>query len=452
LRDSLTRRTEAASAPYTATPMLPVRARRLLHEPIAAFWVGLSAITLAAVAIRIGHALYTAPATAGLSDAFWFHFVALNIAQGHGFVVPLGSIFSNGPTAGHPPLYPVALAAAIKLGITSDAALRSLGALFGAATVVGLGLLGRHLGGARVGLLTATIAAVDPLLIAADGALLSETLYGAVLVLALLAAWRLSERPSVSRAAAVGAAIGLATLTRAEAVLLVFLLALPLAIRGPRERRWLRAAAALGATVIVISPWVVRNWSVFGHPLLSNNEGLVVANTNCHRAYHGRDLGYLALGCEGPATGNEAQQAAHWLSRGATYASDHLGRLPVVVMVRLLRAWNLYQPFRSAWDEGRSANVQKVGIVFYYLLMLPAVIGVVILRRRRVPLTVPLAPAGLASLVAMATYGSVRLRYPGDLSVILLAGVGLMGAFEWLRSRTGASAETTGRPDLIGTR
>jgi len=402
----------------------------------------LGLVALAAAAIRIFHAVYVAPHPTGLGDGVWFEFVGTNLAKGYGFVVPHGSVFSKAfhqtATAEHPPLYPLALAAAIKLGITANTALRALGALFGTVTVVALGLLGRRVGGRAVGLAAAAIAAVHPLLIAADGALLSETLYGAILSLTLLAAWRLQEAPTPGRAALVGAGIGLAALTRSEAALLVFLLALPVALRG--RRPWLHAGVATLATVVVLAPWVGRNWIVFGHPLLSNNDGLVVADTNCHRTYHGRSLGFLVLACTGRQTGNEARDSARWLREGARYAGDHAGRVPVVAAVRLLRAWNLYQPFRSAREEGRSANVQKAGIVFYYLLLIPAAVGLVLLRRERIPLLVLLAPAALASVEAILTYGSVRLRFPGDLSIVILAAAGLVGSARRLRVRPGRAA------------
>jgi hypothetical protein len=51
-------------------------------------------------------------------------------------------------------------------------------------------LLGRGLAGDLAGLLAAGLAAVDPALIAADGALMSESLYRLLLAMTLLAAYR----------------------------------------------------------------------------------------------------------------------------------------------------------------------------------------------------------------------------------------------------------------------
>ena len=49
-----------------------------------------------------------------------------------------------------------------------------------------VGLLGRRAGGERLGLLAAGLCAVYPLMIAVDGALMSETLYGPLIAVALL--------------------------------------------------------------------------------------------------------------------------------------------------------------------------------------------------------------------------------------------------------------------------
>ena len=64
----------------------------------------------------------------------------------------------------HPPLYPVVLTGLAELGGTGQLVQRLTGTLFGAGTVVAIGLIGRRLAGARCGLIAAGIAAVptDP--------------------------------------------------------------------------------------------------------------------------------------------------------------------------------------------------------------------------------------------------------------------------------------------------
>jgi hypothetical protein len=270
----------------------------------------------------------------------------------------------------------------------------------------------------------AAITAVHPLLIAADGALLSETLYGAIVAFTLLAAYRLAERPSAGRAALVGLAIGLATLTRSEALLLVPLLALPLVWRGGRYGRGWRLLASVGCTAVVVAPWVLRNVAEFDRAVVANNDGGLVAAANCHPAYHGRDVGSALERCVPVVKGDEAEQARAQRRHGVDYARDHAGRVPVVAAFRVLRTWSLYQPAREAAEQGRSENVQKLGIAFDYLLILLAIPGLIALRRDRTALIVVLAPVVLVTVVAAATYGFVRLRHPAELSLAILAANG----------------------------
>src|SRR4029078_10552721 len=89
----------------------------------------------------------------------------------------------------------------------------------------------RRLAGERAGLIAGALAAVSPTLIPADGALMSETLYGLLTAACLLAAYWLYDKPGLGRGAVLGVLVALAALTRGEALLLLPLLLIPLAWR-----------------------------------------------------------------------------------------------------------------------------------------------------------------------------------------------------------------------------
>lgn len=390
----------------------------------------LALVAAAALAIRVLHAVAIAPASSGVEDAFWFSQVAHSLASGDGFTIFSGDVFGGEvdrrATAEHPPLYPLLLAAATEAGVSSDEGLRALGSLSGALTVVLIGLLGRRVGGDSVGLVAALIAAGYPLLIAADGALLSETIYAPLVAGMMLAALRVVERPSAGRAATLGAVVGLAVLSRSEATLFAPLLVLPAAWLA-RERRGLTVLVACACAALVAAPWVARNWARFDRPLLSTNLGGLLANTNCDAAYRGEQIGWLPRECARPARAGEgeAERDARLRREAIEYAGDHPGRLPAVVAVRVLRAWGLWEPFRSAEEQGRSANVMKLGIVLYFALLGLAIYGgATLMRGRRRELAVLLAPVAVATVTAATSYGSVRLRLPGDVALIVLGAVG----------------------------
>jgi 4-amino-4-deoxy-L-arabinose transferase-like glycosyltransferase len=253
------------------------------------FVLWLVAITVVGVVIRVIYTLKVAPwPPSGLNDQGFYEVQASLVAHGHGFLDPFKAL--NGlhvASVGHPPFYVVALAGVTTLTGASGGDLRLAGSVFGAVTIVALALLGRRLANDRAGLLAAAIAAVYPMLVTADGALMSETLYGALLALALLAAYRLVDVPSAGRGIVFGVLVGLAALSRGDALLLIPLALYPV-VRRPRG--WRAVIVACLAVAIVLTPWTIRNESVF-HEFLPISSDTTVAGANCPATYYGKDLG-----------------------------------------------------------------------------------------------------------------------------------------------------------------
>ena len=157
--------------------------------------------------------------------------------------------------------------------------------------------------------------------------------------------------------------IGLAALTRSEALLFVPVLAWPC---GARERARLAVAAiATAACVLVIAPWTIRNAARFDALVpISTNDSTVLAGANCPLTYHGVDTGAWNIECISPRReDNEARQAAIWRREGLDYARDHAGRVPAVMAVRLLRIWDFWQPRRQVmFAEGRQRRTEQAGV------------------------------------------------------------------------------------------
>jgi hypothetical protein len=59
----------------------------------------------------------------------------------------------------------------------------------------------------------------------------------------------------------------------------------------------------------------------------------------------------------------------------------------------------------------------------YFLLIPFAVYGVILLRRRRVPLLIVLAPFVTVTVTAVLAYGQIRFRHSAELSLVVLAAV-----------------------------
>src|SRR5213080_1223024 len=155
------------------------------------------------------------------------------------------------PTTEKPPLYPTVLALPSWLGLDSYAAHRVVSCVLGASAIVLIGLLGRRVAGTRIGLVAAAIAAVYPALWMLDSSLRSESLYLPLIVLVLLLTY-------ARRFVWLGVVLGLAALTRSEALLLVPLLLF--ALPPPRLKP---ALVVIASCFVVIAPWLARNWITF---------------------------------------------------------------------------------------------------------------------------------------------------------------------------------------------
>jgi 4-amino-4-deoxy-L-arabinose transferase-like glycosyltransferase len=381
----------------------------------------LALIALAGLAVRVAYAVHNRDYTVQ-GDALTFHLEGGFVADGAGF----HNIVDGQPTAEHPPLHILAIALIDLLGGHSYLSQKLALCLVGTGTVVLVGLAGRLLGGDRLGLIAAATAAVYPMLWLADGSLMSETTYAFFITASLVCALAYRRAPSVRLAAALGALIALAALTRGEGLALLVLLALPLAWRRPRH-----LAAVAAAAVVVLAPWTIRNLTTFDKPfLISTNSESLWAGTNCERTYYTDQIGAWVLACYGPRPpGDESDQAVVYRDRGLHYMRHHLGRVPLVVAARLGRLWDVYQPWAQGTFfsglEGRRPGATHVGLVVYWVLLPLALFGAFLLRGRRRGLWILLAPVAMVTLVGATTYGTTRFRMAAEPSIVLLAAVGL---------------------------
>lgn len=412
----------------------------------------LALILAGAFAIRVLYTLLVAQDVPVIGDALTYHLLGENIADGKGFERPFhpqlagfDSFEFGVPTAEHPPLFPLLVGLFTKLGATGYLAQKLLLCAVGTITVGFVGLAGREAGGSGVGLIAAGLAAVYPFLWIVDGSLMSETLYGVFIAATLWVALRFARRPSLGLAAGLGVLVGVAALTRGDALVLVPVLLIPLAFRAGAawRSRLTLAAVAVGAFALVLTPWTIRNLSAFEQPvLISTNGNAVFVGANCGPTYRGELMGLWRFDCYGEAPGgDESEQAAGYRDRGLDYAREHAGRLPAVMAVRFLRVWDLYRPRQQAEYEiieGRSETASLIGLLVYYPLLLLAAAGALILRRRRAPLWPLVAFPVIVSVTAVVIYGITRLRFAAEPALCVLAAVALAAAASTMKTRVRA--------------
>jgi 4-amino-4-deoxy-L-arabinose transferase-like glycosyltransferase len=408
-------------------------------------------VTAAGLTFRLIYAL-NFPITSVSGDGSWYHFGALSLAAGRGFLNPPVYVFTRFKTPGadHPPAWTVVLAVVSRLGVRSFEGHRAVACFVGAATIPTIGTVGRRLGGPRTGLAAALIAAAYPNFWMYESMLLSETLAILVVAVTILLALRFSDRPRLGRGVALGAVCGLLALVRAEQILLLGLLVVPLILMtrdyGLGQRvRWL--AAALAAAIVVIAPWSIFNLERFDRPtLLTTNFGAALAISNCDQTYRGPDIGYWLNSCTFPATGRLGDQRAYLIPLeaaqhhedasqldaeerrvGLEYARSHLSRLPLVVLAREGRTWNVFRPFQQMQLDLIAGNIWiiRVGFFAYWSLAILAIVGALVLRAQRRKIWTLAAFVVTVAIATAITFGQTRYRAPADVSIVLLAAVAI---------------------------
>jgi len=418
------------------------------------FPAALSGVALAALVVRIVFVKVVRPKVPAIGDATAYHLLGEHLARGDGYIRPFDDLLLHRvrATAEYPPLFPALLAIPARLGVHSVDGQRIFVALVGTVTVVLIGLLGRRVGGRRVGLIAAALAALYPMLFQSEATLMADALYVPLVVTTLLLAYRAHDKPTLARYAALGVAIGLATLTRAEGLLLgvVVTIGCALAAGAPLATRVLRTAVAIGVALLVIAPWTIRN-AVRFHAFVpvSTNVSTLVDGANCDATYHGTLLGLWreTFGASGTVDRSRPQSAACFegfdigdpnfdeasvasthLRAGISYAKHHVSEQPKVMAVRVLRTWALYAPGQQVnfeTLEGRPKTWQWLGTAMYWGMLPFAITGVVVARRRREFLWPLLATAVTVTLVAALTYGQQRFRIAAEPAVLVLAAGGL---------------------------
>jgi hypothetical protein len=468
--------TATASSPSEAAA---VRTRRR-------FAVGLVAITVLALVVRVTWVLVARRDFALHGDDYFYHWQANALADGMGFLNPLSwkALGRIDASAAHPPLYSLYLAGVSLLGGTSALAHRLASCLLGAAAVAVVGLTGRKIAGDRAGLIGAALAAVYPMLWINDGMLISESMYVLLIAAILLAAYRLWEARTIGNGLLLGGAIGLAALTRPEAVMLVPLIGVPfLFAAAPEWRRRLGIALAVGiACLVVILPWWVRNLVTFENPtFLATGHGSVLQSANCDQTYSGQFLGYWDIHCilDGRPPQNAQQRrllhsdkvpaVAYLLAqdprdesipdkaartKALHYIRDHLSRAPVVALARVGRVWGVYRVEQQVnfddFFERRGHWPSWGGTWMYYALLPFSIYALVVMRRRRVAISPMIAIVIMVTITAAISIGVTRYRVGADLMLTVLGGVGIDAL--WRRFRpapTDAPRPAEAEPELV---
>ncbi|HEY5011111.1 MAG TPA: hypothetical protein VIK61_00195 [Acidimicrobiia bacterium] len=373
-------------------------------------------------------------------DATWYTGIADSLAAGHGYSVtcPVITTCVVHQTALFPPVLPTLFAAAAKVGISSMLGRGLLLALIGSVTVYVIGLIGYRVGGREVAIAAAVVAALNPMMIILDGALMSEgvaTLLSALLMLLLIDQIRAVR---TWRWFAMGTVVGLAALTRGEGPLWLIIILGPslffLTVVGLRSRvRGLLIAAA--TMVVVVSPWMIRNQYQFGTAYLGQpNLYGTLAATNCDAGYHGANIGAwtcrssadAAFGDFGGKAATEQVQYDEARHRAVSYATKHISRWPVVVIAREARTWSVL----GAYHFQTGLPKIRFSVTLYdWFLFVGTLVGIGLALKRRLTIWPLLLLLLSVTLTIAVAYGNPRYLATAEPALAVFTGIALAPLF-----------------------
>ena len=278
----------------------------------------------------------------------------------------------------------------------------------------------------------------------------------------------------------------------------------------PMRTRWKHAVLVVVGGALIVGPWVLYNATRFQHPVtLSNGTGSVLMVANCDfpggSTYSGAWAGYWSIFCASdldgkidrsfpserarylkqqlgviPGTdeqffGDESTHEVAWRAVGLYEIGRHKSQLPKAVVLRVARMWELYPwswktiTFRATPQndryndvlEGRGCETKlnangdpvlqgcwqsRLATMQYFPLLGLSIAGLVVLRRRRVPILPLTAIALTVTLAAATTFGITRYRAPVDAALTVLAGGAVAVAVERRRTRRGGPGAPASPP------
>lgn len=410
-------------------------------------------------------------------DAFDYDRHARSIASGDGYPQS-GYVVDGGPSALRPPGYPYFLGAVYAASGDSVDAGRFANVALGGLAVLLLFLIARRIWGRRVGLIAAGMAAVFPPLVLLSRDLLSESLFIALELGAVLCVLNFRRAGDALRwVVAAGVLTGLGALTRNPGIVLAIPIAVGVWMLRPAFSPRALAAPAIVVlcTALTILPWTLRNVDEFGRFVpITSSLGFALAGTynqaslndDAHPGSWRTPVVTSDYGVLFHTPGiDEGTLDATLRSHALRFAWDHPSYVAEVTGENMLRLFEVdggsvvgahnvggqlvADPRVVAVGRGigsATPAAERVGLVLAAVL---ALLGIVAIVRSRPtagadqagPRRVPRGPwflwlIPIVMIVAAAPVnGLPRYRTPADPFLLILAAIGLL----WIWDRASAA-------------
>ena len=389
-----------------------------------------------AVAVRIVYFMVMAPHTPDWDpkpiERNGFLTIARHVLDGEGFsTTQLLTYYSVGrlvPTAARSPLPVLVFAAA--LAVLGDHSYYPL-LLFawccsGVVAVCAYWVAVRATGREWIGVWTGGVFAVylSEMFITTTYSMASEPLFAALLAVSVVLLIKAGDRPGLGIAAAAGAMLGLAALSRPTVLLLPVVSVAWLTYRCRRRGLALSGVFVLAFAALQL-PWVVRNYRVFGEPIVTTTLG----GFNLYRHNGMIEEGKYHTGYSHPDFERKVRRLTDATGRRLeSFNEAELNTLLKDEGTRIIRTypWRYAKlsALRTVWIWYNENSGRGLYAVQNFLIYLLALVGLLYAVRSREPVLFLLL-AHIAYFVAFHSAINVQYRFicPVMPYMILLAGL-----------------------------
>jgi 4-amino-4-deoxy-L-arabinose transferase-like glycosyltransferase len=381
----------------------------------------LGLIAAIALCVRVGYVLAFMRGYRPTSDADSYYAIGRAVSDGHGYVFTLPFGFTHA-TAIRPPLYPTVLAVGFRVFGAHVGVAQGVNVVAGSAVAVLGAVLANRVSGSCAGLCAGIVVALYPPLIANDVTLLIESiavmlLFASVLFLA------------DGRTVLAGISLGFLMLDRASAQWIL----VPIAAWVLWRMGWRHAVRLVVVALIVVSPWVIRNWVNVGGPVIVTTNGFNLNATYSKEA--GESKGFVDAYFDPRFTAmrlhalDEVDLDDQLRTKALHDVRANPTRLFEVVRMNMGK-WLELRPGRNRDAEqldGRNMEVRHWTLPLFYVVTGAGIVALIYARRSATAQLLTIA-ALYFSIVCVLSLAVPRLRSVFDACVAVAAGI----ALSWL--------------------
>jgi hypothetical protein len=170
---------------------------------------------------------------------------------------------------------------------------------------------------------------------------------------------------------------------------------------------------------------------------LSTGYGITLLSASCDTTYYGQGTGYWSMECTLPLETkyklykkDPSVADGQYRHEAIQYIKNHKKRFLEVTLVRWQRyagIWDLTHNFdqvkKDILPEGREPWVAWSSAFMWFAIFPLAIAGAFVLRRRRVPIYIVVAPIVITFITITSTFHQNRYRASAETAFCLLAAV-----------------------------